>query len=310
MHKIAFMFSGQGAQYPGMMNDLLDNSEAEKTILKASNILKKDFVEMIKNGPEDDLNMTINTQPAMIACEIAAFNILKNNNIQPDYLVGFSLGEWAAIIAGQVIKYDVGIELIDKRANYMQCATPVGTGGMAVILGRSSDEVNNLCIESGDVFPSNYNCPGQITVAGTSEGINRLLKISDERGIVAKKLAVSIPSHCKLMQPAEEMLASELVNVDFEDAEVPIIMNVDALNIISSDKIKDNILKQLTNPVQFEKSIKLLLENDVDVFVEIGPGKTLSGLVKKIAKAYGKTPLVLTTDNKIMDTIAKLREGY
>ncbi len=313
MSKTAFLFSGQGAQYPGMMKDIYDSyPEAQNIFKHADTYLNMNLSEIIFNGSEELLNQTKYTQPALLTCEAAIFTVLKTSKCKYDFLEGFSLGEWTALLAADVISFENALSIIRKRAQYMQEAIPIGVGGMAVILNQSIETVNELCLQSGEVVPSNYNCPGQITVSGKDSAIRTLLEIAEKRGIIAKRLAVSIPSHCMLMQPAAEQLQTYIENYSFSDAKVPIIMNYNAQPETKSVLFKKKVILQLTNPVYFEASINYLLNLGIDSFVEIGPGKTLAGLVKRIAKNSGKKIRILKTGSVelLNETVKELSGGH
>lgn len=308
MSKIAFLFSGQGAQHPGMMADVFAADPGAKALLaQADALMDGRLSQLILEGPAEELNKTENTQPAMVVAEIAALQVLQQAQIKPDYIVGFSLGEWAALVAAGVISFEDCLQLVRKRAQFMQTAVPIGEGGMAVILGKSAAEVDALCAECDGVTASNYNCPGQVTVSGKKTGIDRLLQLAAERGIIAKLLPISVPSHCAMMQGAADRLDQELAEVSFADACVPLVMNCTAQPTSDGAVIKQNMISQLTQPVRFEDSVRYLLEQGVDTFVEIGPGKTLVGLVKKTAKAVGASVTTVTTDGTMENALAALK---
>lgn len=307
MADTAFLFSGQGAQYPGMMGNLFSEfPEAAALLHTADSVLGIPLSEVIAMGPADELNKTRNTQPALLTCEVAALTVLRSSGVRADCLAGFSLGEWSALVAGGVISFEDGLRIVSKRAEAMQTAVPEGEGAMAVVLGKSADEVEALCRENGAVTPSNYNCPGQITIAGTADGIGRFMTAAAERGIVAKQLAISVPSHCWLMKPAAEALAAELERVSFRDSALPIVMNCTAEAEQRGSVIKANMIRQLTEPVLFEKTVRRLFADGVQNFVEIGPGRTLAGLVKKTAKVTGDPFRTFLTDGAIEACVAEL----
>ena len=306
MSKIAFLFSGQGAQHPGMMADIFASDTSAKALLEQADA-QLALSGLILEGPAEELNKTENTQPAMVVAEVAALQVLQQAGICPDYIAGFSLGEWPALVAAGVISFQTCLDLVRKRAQYMQTAVPIGMGGMAVVLGKSAAEVDALCAECEGVTASNYNCPGQVSVSGKMEGIEKLLHLATERGIVAKQLPISVPSHCALMQSAAEKMSLELTDVDFADASVPVVMNCTAEPAVDGETIKGNMIRQLTEPVRFEESVRFLLAQGVDTFVEIGPGKTLVGLVKKTAKAAGVSVTTVTTDGVMENALAALK---
>lgn len=300
MRKTAIMFPGQGAQTVGMLRDLYEYyPEMRQTFDEAEQILGRSICEMMWNGPQDALDMTCNTQPIMLAAEVAVFRVLRKEDIEPDILTGFSLGEWAAAVAAEMLPFDQALRLVCLRAEAMQQAVPVGQGAMAVIMGRSEDEVNALCSSCRSyVIPANYNYPGQITVSGTMEAIEELAKHAETDGFVFKKLPVSIPSHCKLMSPAAEKLRNALTDVCFCDGRWSILLNADNRKTVSGEEMKKNLVDQLTDAIRFEQSVRMLLRDGFDTFLEAGPGKTLAGFVRKTAKSTGVSILSNRLDTK------------
>ena len=300
MKKTAFLFPGQGAQFVGMMKELAENElHAAEAFQIADRVTQKPITQLCFYGPEEALNLTENTQPCMLTAEYAALAVAKGLGLRADAYLGFSLGEWTALTAAGVISFPEALKLVCLRATAMQEAVPIGTGGMAVILGQSEQEVQLLCAEvKGYVAPSNFNCPGQISVAGSIEGIEHLLSLAENRGIVAKRIAVSIPSHCCLMKSAAEKMERALAEVEFRDPDAPIIMNCCAKAITGASEIRENIISQLTSPVRMEESINLLLDQGFECFFELGPGNTLSRFVQKCAKTKGKKIEVYSSKDK------------
>lgn len=304
--KTAIMFPGQGAQYPGMMQDIFEQYSAARDVFDAaSEALKRDIYALSMCGTQDELNLTQNTQPCLLTCELAILRVFQSLGLEYDAAVGFSLGEWAALPAvGAATEQDV-LRLIEKRATAMQDAVPEGKGGMAVILGQDAEAVQELCRSIGDVSPSNYNCPGNITVAGTAEAIDRLLKLE---GSPAARVAVSVPSHCPLMQPAVERLRPDMQALPLGDPEKLFVMNATGLPAKGAMEIRENLLEQLIHPVRFQQSIEYLLGEGYDTFLEFGPGKTLSGMVKRTAKKAGKK--VHTMQLNSIDHLAEVRQYF
>lgn len=284
--KTAFLFSGQGSQQVGMMQDICEvYPQALDVFSDASRILEYDIASIINDGPQEELDKTENTQPCLLTAEIAGLRALEAQGIHADLGAGFSLGEWTALVAAEVISFEQAIRFVQLRARAMQDAVPIGNGGMAVIIGKQPDFVDALCRRvRAYITPSNYNCPGQITVAGTANGIEELMTIAEVEGIAVKKLSVSIPSHCKLMQPAADRLAAAIEAVPFRVPKFPVIMNATGLAVTDVAEIKRNVISQLILPVQFEKTLQTMIQEGADTFIEIGPGKTLTGFVKKVAK--------------------------
>lgn len=281
--KIAFLFSGQGAQYPGMMKDIAEASrEAAEVFRIADQALDRSISELCFNGPQEDLNLTHNTQPCVLAADLAAWKAIDAAGIKPDAVAGFSLGEYAALVAAGVISIEDVFPLIQKRADFMQEAVPVGKGAMAAVMKLSAEEVEALCKETdGYVIPANYNCPGQIVVSGEAEAVDRLCETAKERKIRAMKLAVSAPFHCELMAPAAENLREPLNQTAFSTPSVPVYMNVDAQSETDADRIREKLVAQAKSPVRWEETLRNIAEAGIDTFIELGPGKTLSGFVKK-----------------------------
>lgn len=287
--KTALMFSGQGAQFPGMMQDIVTEYRIARELFDlASTALGRDIYSLTMESSQEKLNLTQNTQPCLLACELAVLRIIRSIGLDYEAALGFSLGEWAALAAAGAASEEEVIKLIDIRAAAMQQAVPEGKGGMVSILGMDAEAVAALCREVGDVSPANYNCPGNITVAGTAEALGRLLERAEKTGIIAAKVAVSIPSHCSLMLPAAERLRPLINAAAFHSPDRLLIMNATAKPVVSCGALKDALIQQLTSPVLFQQSILYLLEDGYDTFIEVGPGKVLSGMVRRTAKQTGK----------------------
>lgn len=284
--RIAFVFPGQGSQYVGMGKDLCDNFDEARIIYdEASKALGYDVKELSFNGPQDELNKTFRTQPCILTASIASFRILSSNGIVPYVVAGHSLGEYSAIVAAGVLGFKEAVRLTEKRGIFMQEAVPEGKGLMAAVIGLSRIKVDEIClaVESGYVSPANYNCPGQIVIAGEKEGVEDAMKLAKEAG--AKRvitLAVSAPSHCTLMLEASKRLAELLKTIQFRDPVVPVVNNADAMFLTHAEKIKLSLITQLNSPLLWEDSIRKIVGNGIDTFIEVGPGKVLSGLIKRI----------------------------
>lgn len=289
MGKTAFIFPGQGAQYIGMGKQIASEFRSSADIFsQASEVLGMDMGKMVFEGDEETLKITENTQPAIVTASVACLQPLLDRGIKPDFTAGLSLGEYSAHVASGTMDFKTAVSLVRKRGKYMQEAVPLGVGTMAAILGLSSDDVAECCkqaSEYGIVEPANFNCPGQISIAGETKAVEKAMELCSEKG--AKRailLAVSAPFHCSMLKPAGDRLATELQNVVFEGFKIPLVANATAQIIDSSANIKELLVKQVSSPVLWESSIKLMLEKGVDTFVEIGPGKILGGFVKKISK--------------------------
>jgi [acyl-carrier-protein] S-malonyltransferase len=284
--KIAFVFPGQGSQYVGMGRDLYESFDEVKSLYaEASSCLGYDLGELSFNGPRDELDKTFKTQPCILTASMAAYMVLSARGIFPYVVAGHSLGEYSAIVAAGVIPFRDAVVLTEKRGIFMQEAVPEGKGLMAAIIGLGRNKVDEIClsVESGYVSPANYNCPGQIVIAGEKEAVEDAMRLAKNAG--AKKalpLAVSAPSHCTLMVEASTRLSELLDTIDFAEATVPIINNADAIFLTNSEKIKSSLVKQLSRPLLWEDSIRNIIETGIDTFVEVGPGRILSGLVKRI----------------------------
>lgn len=284
--KTAVLFPGQGAQAPGMMKDVIDAYPAARELMDmASALLGRDLYALTMEGSQEALSQTENTQPCLLACELAAFRVYRQLGLPCGAAMGFSLGEWTALAASGVLDEASVLRVIEQRAAAMQRAVPAGEGGMAAVLGRDAAFVEDLCRSVGDVAPANYNCPGNITVAGTAEGIERLLKTAGSQGMTASRVPVSVPSHCGLMAPAAEELRPLVQALAFRKPRLQLVMNAAGRAAADPDEIRENLIQQLVRPVLFQQGVELLLAEGYDTFVEVGPGKALSNMVKRTAKA-------------------------
>ena len=290
MSKLAFVFPGQGAQKVGMGKDFFDNYDVAKKMFKeADEALGYSIMKMCFEGPEEDLKLTANTQPAILTISCIANEILKENGVQPEITGGHSLGEYSALVAAGVLKFQDAVALVHKRGAYMQEAVPVGEGGMAAIIGVDREKIVEICQSVSAESPVqavNFNCPGQIVIAGATRGVE--LAVEELKAAGAKKaviLPVSAPSHSTLLKPAAEKLAVELDKVTLSDARIPVVANVNAQVLTKAEDIKASLVAQAASPVLWEDCVAKMKEFGADVLLEAGPGKTLCGFNRRIDKS-------------------------
>ncbi|EQB89827.1 [acyl-carrier-protein] S-malonyltransferase [Clostridium punense] len=290
MRKVGFVFPGQGAQYVGMGKELYDNfSEAREVFNKADEILGRNISNLCFQGPIEELTSTDNTQVAILTTSIAALEVLKKHNINPSLVAGLSLGEYSALVASGALSFEDALSLVEKRGRFMREDSEKNKGEMAAVLGVSEEviqQVCNLCKDLGVISIANYNCPGQIVIAGEMEPLNKAIELLSEKG--AKKiikLPVSGAFHTELLENASNKLRKELDMVDFKTFSVTFIPNLTGDILESVENLKDILKNQVKNSVQWEKSINTMINEGVDTFIEVGPGKALSGFVKKINRS-------------------------
>ena len=284
----AFLFPGQGSQYVGMGKDLRDNfTIARQTFEEADEALKFHLSRLCLDGPESDLKLTENTQPAILTASIAVMRVVAaETGITPSLLAGHSLGEYASLVTAGALSFIDAVKTVRLRGRFMQEAVPVGVGAMAAILGLDRGQVDDLCRESAEgqvLAPANYNCPGQIVISGHAEAVNRAAQKAKDLGARdAILLAVSAPFHCPLMRGAAERLAEALEPVMVYDLKTPVISNVEAEQYPSREQIKELLITQVDHPVRWQESMEKMLAAGIEQFLELGPGKVLSGLMKRI----------------------------
>lgn len=289
MGKLAFLFSGQGAQYVGMGKEIAEKYKSSSTIFeKSSQALGFDIAKMVFEGDEETLKITENTQPAILTTSIACVQPLIEAGIKADVTAGLSLGEYSSHVISGTMAFEDAVVLVRKRGRFMQDTVPKGVGTMAAILGLDDEIVIECCRQAsneGIVEPANFNCPGQVVIAGEVKAVEKAAELAKEKGAKrAMILPVSAPFHCSMLRPAGDKLAVELEKIILKDMQIPVIANVCAEYISDKSMVKEYLIKQVSSPVLFRASIEKMIADGVDTFVEIGPGKVLCGFIKKINK--------------------------
>jgi len=287
--KIACIFPGQGAQYSGMGKEIAENYKQAMDVFEiASERLGIDMKQLCFEGSEEELKKTENTQPTILTTSIALFEVLKAQGIKPDMTAGLSLGEYSALVAANAMDFADAVAVVKKRGKYMQEAVPAGEGTMAAVMGMEKEDLLQcleLAKEYGVVEAANYNCPGQIVIAGHTKAVEQACAILKEKGAKrAMLLPVSAPFHSSLLKPAGEKLSEELEKVEIKDFEIPVIANVNAQVIQNKEDVKKFLIEQVSSSVLWEDSVRHMIDKGIDTFIEVGPGKSLSAFVKKIDK--------------------------
>ena len=305
---LAFLFPGQGSQKVGMGQALTALPEAAAVFAAADAALGEPLSRLCFEGPEGDLQLTANTQPAVLTVSIAAVRALAARGIAPDWVAGHSLGEYSALVAAGTFELADAVRTVRRRGQYMQEAVPVGEGAMAAILALELAKVDEACRASAEgqvVAPANINAPGQVVIAGHAAAVDRAIWACKAAGAKrAVRLAVSAPFHCSLMMPAQERVARDLAALPLRDPRVPLVNNVDARPVRDAAAARDGLVRQVSAPVRWQECVEVLLREGVDTFVEVGAGAVLAGLVKKIAP--GKRVLSVGDPESLEAAVAAL----
>jgi [acyl-carrier-protein] S-malonyltransferase len=309
MGKVAFVFPGQASQQPGMGKELAEKYPVAQAVFdEADKALGFSISKMCFEGSEEELKLTANTQPAILTVSVAAYRVLEQKGIAPDYVAGHSLGEYSALVAVGSLKFADAVKLVRKRGTYMQEAVPAGQGAMAAIMGVSPAVVMDACKRAAEAEvcgPANLNSPEQTVISGHAGAVKRAVEIASQLG--AKRsmvLAVSAPFHSALMMPAQQKLEKDLSAIQFGELQVPLVTNVDADTIRDGNEARNALVRQVSMPVRWEESMRLLLDEGVNTFVEVGPGRVLTGLMRQIERSVAT--LNVEDEKSLQATIEKI----
>ena len=310
MKKFAMVFPGQGSQTVGMLAKLAgDYPIVQETFKQASEVLGYDLWQLVQEGPAEELNKTWQTQPALLTASVAVYRVWQQKypELKPEVMAGHSLGEYSALVCAGVLDFQDAVKLVELRGKLMQQAVPEGTGAMYAIIGLDNDAIINACkqAEQGEVVSAvNFNSPGQVVIAGAKAAVERAAALCKEAGAKrALPLAVSVPSHCALMKPAADQLSVSLESITLKEAGVSVLNNVDVKNEIEADAIRNALVRQLYSPVRWTETVEKMAQNGVEVLVEVGPGKVLNGLTKRIVDSL---QAVSVNDVKSLDSVEEV----
>ena len=310
MKKFAMVFPGQGSQTVGMLAELAsDYPIVQETFKQASEVLGYDLWQLVQEGPAEELNKTWQTQPALLTASVAVYRVWQQKYpaLKPEVMAGHSLGEYSALVCAGVLDFQDAVKLVELRGKLMQQAVPEGTGAMYAIIGLDNDAIINACkqAEQGEVVSAvNFNSPGQVVIAGAKAAVERAAALCKEAGAKrALPLAVSVPSHCALMKPAADQLSVSLESITLKEAGVSVLNNVDVKNEIEADAIRNALVRQLYSPVRWTEIVEKMAQNGVEVLVEVGPGKVLNGLTKRIVDSL---QAVSVNDVKSLDSVEEV----
>jgi [acyl-carrier-protein] S-malonyltransferase len=312
MGKIAFIFPGQASQYPGMGKELAEKYPAARAVFEeADKALGFPVSQMCFAGTEEELKLTANTQPAILTCSVAVHRVLAERGITPDFVAGHSLGEYSGLVAAGALKFAEAVQLVRKRGQYMQEAVPAGQGAMAAIMGLSPTVVTDVCKRAADsevCSPANLNSPEQTVISGHAGAVKRAVEIASQLGAKrAVMLQVSAPFHSALMLPAQQRLEKDLRAAQFSTLKMPLVTNVDADTVTNGEEAREALIRQVTMAVRWEESMRLLIDEGVTNFVEVGPNRVLVGLLRQIERSVGA--LNVEDEKSLAATVEKIAQA-